>query len=56
MPRDMRLTYAKQKAQLKAAVETIKPWDPERIILSHGRWYQRNGRAELARALRWLFA
>jgi len=55
MPRDMRLTYAKQKAQLKAAVEAMMAWDPERIILSHGRWYQRNGRAELARAFRWLF-
>jgi hypothetical protein len=29
-------------------------WDPERIILAHGRWYERNGTAELKRAFRWL--
>lgn len=53
MPRDMRLTY-KDKAALKAAVETMIGWDPARIILAHGRWYDRNGAAELRRAFRWL--
>ncbi|WP_299860493.1 DUF4336 domain-containing protein [uncultured Hoeflea sp.] len=54
MPRDLRLTYRKQKPQLKAAVQTMIGWDPERIILAHGRWYQRDGAAELQRAFRWL--
>ncbi|HEY9553484.1 DUF4336 domain-containing protein [Allosphingosinicella sp.] len=53
MPRDMRLTY-KDKATLKAAVETMIGWNPERIILAHGRWYERDGAAELRRAFRWL--
>lgn len=52
MPRDIRLTFAKQT--LKAAVETMLAWQPERIIIAHGRWYEQNGTAELRRAFRWL--
>jgi len=29
-------------------------WNPERVILAHGRWYDRNGQAELRRAFRWI--
>jgi hypothetical protein len=29
-------------------------WAPERIILAHGRWYPRDGVAELERAFRWV--
>ena len=52
MPRDMRLTFV--KPQLKAAVETMIGWNPDRVILAHGRWYEQNGAAELRRAFRWL--
>jgi hypothetical protein len=52
MPRDMRLTYAKDT--LRTAVETMLAWNPERIILAHGRWYERDGVAELRRAFRWV--
>jgi hypothetical protein len=27
-------------------------WEPERVILAHGRWYDRAGAAELRRAFR----
>ena len=54
MPRDMRLTYAPHKAELRAAIETFISWQPERIILAHGRWYRKDGTAELRRAFRWL--
>jgi hypothetical protein len=54
MPRDMRLTYSGQKPQLKAAVEQMIDWNPERVIFAHGRWYSSNGAAELRRAFRWL--
>ena len=54
MPRDMRLTYSKQKPQLKAAVERMIAWNPERVIFAHGRWYPTDGSAELRRAFRWL--
>lgn len=52
MPRDMRLTF--NRATLRAAVETMLAWEPERIILAHGRWYERDGTKELRRAFRWL--
>ncbi len=54
MPRDMRLTFAKRKPQLRAAIEKMIGWNPERIILAHGRWYERNGADELRRAFRWI--
>jgi hypothetical protein len=54
MPRDMRLSFAKNKQQLREAVETMIAWKPERIIMAHGRWYDRDGAAELRRAFRWL--
>jgi Domain of unknown function (DUF4336) len=52
MPRDMRLAFG--RAELRAAVETMISWQPERIILAHGRWYQTAGTDELRRAFRWL--
>jgi hypothetical protein len=55
MPRDMRATY-RDRAALKAAVETMIGWNPERVILAHGRWYQHDGANELRRAFRWLLA
>ena len=54
MPRDMRLTYRARAAELRVAVDTMIGWDPARIILAHGRWYERGGADELRRAFRWL--
>ena len=54
MPRDMRRTFARQRPQLKAAVERMLAWQPERIVFAHGRWYERDGTAELRRAFDWL--
>lgn len=54
MPRDMRLTFAGQRPRLRAAVEQMIAWNPERVIIAHGRWYETNGAAELRRAFRWL--
>lgn len=54
MPRDMRRTYVRQRQQLRAAVERMLTWQPERIVLAHGRWYPQDGTAELRRAFRWL--
>lgn len=54
MPRDMRVTFRRRKPELKAMIETMIAWKPDRIILAHGRWYERNGTAELSRAFRWL--
>ncbi|MEO3428235.1 DUF4336 domain-containing protein [Pelagibius sp. CAU 1746] len=54
MPRDMRLTFKGRRAELRRAVETMIAWDPQRVILAHGRCYERDGAAELRRAFRWL--
>lgn len=56
MPKDMRLSFRKQRRELRAAVETMISWGPERIIIAHGRWYQQDGVKELERAFRWLLS
>src|SRR5690606_13927614 len=43
MPRDMRSTFSNQRPQLKAAIQRMVAWQPERIILAYGRCYERNG-------------
>lgn len=56
MPRDMRFTFSRNKAEVKAAVEMMIGWQPERIVLAHGRWYDKDAVAELRRAFRWLLS
>jgi hypothetical protein len=55
MPRDMRATFFRREDQLRAAVERMIAWAPERVILAHGRWYKSDGVAELRRAFRFLW-
>lgn len=52
IPRDLRMTFP--KAVLRDAVIQMIAWYPERVILAHGRWYAKDGAAELRRAFRWL--
>jgi hypothetical protein len=55
LTRDLRLTFTwRHKRELRAAVQTMLAWNPERIIFAHGRWHETNGSAELRRAFRWL--
>lgn len=55
MPRDMRPAYGgRHRYGLRAAVERMIAWNPERVVLAHGRWYERDGVAELRRAFAWL--
>ncbi|MEC9245067.1 MAG: DUF4336 domain-containing protein [Pseudomonadota bacterium] len=54
MPRDMRLTFAKQRPALKQAVETMIGWTPERVIIAHGWWFERDGTTALKRSFDWL--
>lgn len=53
-PIDMRLAFRGGEGQARTAVEKMLAWQPERIILAHGRCYERDGTAELKRAFRWL--
>ena len=54
MPHDMRFSYRRHRAQMRAAVEQMIAWNPERVIIAHGRWFEIDGTAELQRAFRWL--
>lgn len=49
----MRLPFLLQRRKTKAAVQKILSWQPERIILSHGRWFESNGSATMERLFRW---
>lgn len=51
MPPDMRWTF-RDRAALADCVEAMIAWGPRRVILAHGRWYERGGAAELERAFR----
>jgi hypothetical protein len=52
MARDMRATF--RRPELRAAVEQMIAWGPERILIAHGRWISRDGAAALAAAFDWL--
>ena len=52
MPRDMAWTFRRGRRALREAVERMIAWGPERVILAHGRWYERDAVAELRRAFR----
>lgn len=54
MPLDMRMTFFRRSEALRQAIERMIDWNPQRIILAHGRWYERDGAAELKRAFRWV--
>ncbi|HEY9872635.1 MAG TPA: DUF4336 domain-containing protein [Candidatus Obscuribacterales bacterium] len=54
LPLDLRMTFFGKKEQARSCLQRILQWNPEKVILSHGRWYENNGTAELQRAFRWL--
>lgn len=53
-PLYLRLVVRMRRAEAAAAASRIVAWAPERVIFSHGRWFERDGAAELRRALAWL--
>ena len=50
MPPDMRLTF--RKAPLAKSVQRMIAWQPQRLILAHGRWFEQGAVDELRRAFR----
>nr|WP_252731262.1 DUF4336 domain-containing protein [Lentibacter algarum] len=54
MPRDMRASFGKHKDVLRGHIMTMLTWAPERVIVSHGAWFEHDGAAELRRAFDWL--
>ena len=53
-PVDLRLTFFGRKDKARASLERMLAWEPEKVIVAHGRWYERDGTKELRRAFRWL--
>lgn len=53
-PLDMGLAFLLRAKTLRAAVERMIAWNPERVILAHGRWFSSAGAAELRRVFRWV--
>ena len=53
-PIDLRLTFLGGKDAARASFERMLSWGPEKVIMAHGRPYERDGAAELRRAFRWL--
>ncbi len=52
-PIDLRSTFLRHRGAVRQAVRRMLEWQPERVILAHGRWYPQNATAELKRAFRW---
>ena len=53
-PLDLQLTFWGNKTEARQSLSQLLQWNPEKIILAHGLWYEKEGRAELERAFRWL--
>jgi len=51
MPIDLRSTFNRKK--VRPAAQKIASWPAERVIIAHGQWFEKDGQAELRRALRW---
>ena len=52
-PLDMRATYLPRRKKVARAVGEILEWPVEKVVMAHGRPYERDGAGELRRALRW---
>lgn len=52
-PIDLRATFFPRRRQVARAAGQILAWPAEKVIMAHGRPYERDGAAELRRALRW---
>lgn len=53
MPIDLRSTFWPKKREVRAAVEEMMAWKPERIIVSHGRCIENDAVGALRFAFRW---
>lgn len=53
-PLDLRATFLGHRDVARACFERMLAWEPERVIVAHGRWYERAGVRELKRAFRWV--
>lgn len=52
-PRDLRATFFGRKAHLRAKVQKMLSWEPEKIILAHGACIESGALSFLRRSFRW---
>jgi hypothetical protein len=55
-PAYLRLIVRMRRQEAAAAAERMLAFNPDRVIFSHGAWFERDGAARLRRSLRWLAA
>jgi hypothetical protein len=53
-PIDMQLSFIRHRPAVREAARQMIAWAPERIVLAHGRCYEKDAVAELRRAFRWV--
>lgn len=53
-PLHIRIAMNRNRGAVAKTARRVIAWEPERIILAHGRWIERDGTAELRRRLDWL--
>lgn len=52
---DLRLALWPSQKEVQSVYERVLAWNPESIILSHGRCFETNGTAAIRRAFSWAF-
>jgi Domain of unknown function (DUF4336) len=52
----LRLAVRMKRREAAAAATQLVQWRPERVIFSHGRWFDRDGTEALRRSLDWLLS
>ncbi len=53
-PIHYRFVLNRKRQEVAAAARKLLGWAPERVIFSHGRWFERDGSTQLRHSLRWL--
>jgi hypothetical protein len=53
-PAYLRFAIKRKRRPAALAAHRMVAWAPERVIFAHGRWFERDGTAQLKRSLRWL--
>jgi hypothetical protein len=53
-PYDMRMSFRGHRRSLHAGVRRMLAWPAQRVIIAHGRWFERDGVREMARAFAWV--
>ena len=54
VPIDIRLSCARHKAQARSSLSRLLSWDFDKAILAHGDCIERDAKAFVRRAFRWL--